>query len=99
MFAVDAYGKDKATIPDDASSGGGRPLPITPYKGSLISLGITINFIYNWIKLFEENYYRIIMTYKEKMSEFFKTIPTSLPPKNLMIIKKYQTTIKAVDGT
>ena len=27
------------------------------------------------------------MTYKENMGELFKTIPTSIPPKNLMINK------------
>ena len=41
-------------MPYDEGSGGGRPLPITSSKVVLISLGHTINFIYNWPQCFEK---------------------------------------------
>ena len=56
MLDADAYDKDNVPIPDDESSGGGRPMPITPYKEARISLGQTINFIDNWLQCFEYNY-------------------------------------------
>ena len=83
MCAVDAYDKDHVPIRYDASSGGGRPMPITSSKESLISIGHKINFIYNWLQLFEDNYDNRIMIHKIKMSELFKTILNSLPPNKI----------------
>ena len=54
MCAVDTYKTDNILIPDDSSSGGGRPMPITTSKGSLILLDKTINVIDNWIQLFKD---------------------------------------------
>ena len=68
-------------MPDDASSGGVRPITSTSSKEALYSLGQTVNFIYNWIKFFEVNYENRIMIYKRKMSDLFKTIPKSIPLK------------------
>ena len=68
---------------DDAISGDRISLPISTFKVALISLGWTINFIDNRLQCFENNYDRIIVSYKENMSELFKTIPTLLPQKIL----------------
>ena len=88
MCAVYEYRQYHVQIPDDASSGGDIPIPNTPYKEVLISLGLEIKFIDNWIHFFEENYDKKIMMYKRNMSELFKTTPKLLPPKKMMIIKK-----------
>ena len=56
MCAFNAYEKEHIPTPDDGISGGGRPLTISSFKKALISLGQTINFIDNWIQLFEGNY-------------------------------------------
>ena len=50
---------------DDASSGGGRPLMDDSTKEVLVSLGITLNFIYSWLQssmkiVFRKNIYRVI---------------------------------------
>ena len=51
-------------MPDDTCSGGGRPFPISQSNESLISIGKTINFIDNWLQLFEDNYDKTIVSYK-----------------------------------
>ena len=56
-------------MPYNAGRSGGRSFKISSYKLSRISLGQTINFIDNWIQLFEENYDKILVSYKEKMSD------------------------------
>ena len=68
-------------MPDDESIVGGIQIPSKSSKESIFSLGHTINFIENLIQCFEVNYHKIIIIYKIKMSELFKTIPKSLPPK------------------
>ena len=83
---------------NDASSGGGRPFQISSYKGALISLGQTINFIENMLQWFETNYVNIIESYKKIMSELFKMIPTSLTKKRVMNIKKHQINIMKIGG-
>ena len=50
MYYVYAYGKEHAPIPDYASSGNVITMPINPFKGEIISLGQTINFIDNWLQ-------------------------------------------------
>ena len=88
MYGVYAYGKEHAPIPDYTSSGNVITMPINPFKGEIISLGQTINFIDNWLQWFEDNYDNRILIYKESTSKSFKKIPISLPPKNLVITKK-----------
>ena len=86
-------------MPDDASIGVVIPMPILSFKETCYSIFQTIKFIDNWLQWFEVNYENIIIIYKENMSELFKTIPKSLPPKSLNYYKsKYQTTIEAVGG-
>ena len=75
MCAVDVYDKEHVPMPDDVSSGVGRPMPITSPKEALFSLGQTINFIDNWLQCFEFNDENIITVYKRNTSELFKTIP------------------------
>ena len=81
MCYVDGYDKEHVPMSDDASNGGGIPIPSTLSKEALYSLGKTINFIENWIQCFEVNHENRIMIYKTNMSEVFKRIPKSLSPK------------------
>ena len=83
---------------DDTSSGYNRKFPILSSKEALISLFRTINFIDNCLRCFEDNYDKKIVSYKENICELFKKIPTSLPPKNAMIIKENIKNIIAVGG-
>ena len=56
-----------------------------------------MNFIDNWLQFFEVSYQKIIIIYKRKMGELFKTTPKSLPPKQPDKYKSnFQTTIRAV---
>ena len=64
MCAVDVYDKEHVPMPDDVSSGVGRPMPITSPKEALFSLGQTINFIDNWLQCFDESDHNIIAIYK-----------------------------------
>ena len=74
-------------------------MPITSSKESLLSFGNTIKFIDNWLQCFEVNYQNIIIIYKRKISEFFKTIPKQFPPKKPDDYKaKYPTTIRVICG-
>ena len=82
MCAVDAYDKEHVPMPDYASSGGGRLMLSTSYKEALYSLGQKTNLIDNWIQWFEVNYENIIIIYKKKTSEWFKTTPKALTPKS-----------------
>ena len=68
-------------MPRDEIIGGGIPMQSTSSKKVLYSLGHTINFLDNWLQWFDENYQNIIAIYKIKMSEWFETIPESLPQK------------------
>ena len=89
ICAVDAYNREHVTMLDVTCIGGGRKMPSMSPIEMLISIVHTMNFIINWLGLFEVNYDNRINIYKIKISESFKTIPKSLSPKNLMIIKKY----------
>ena len=75
-------------MPSDKSSSIGLPMTSTSSKKSLYSLGHKINFLDNWLQLFHENYQNRISIHTNNMSELFKIIPKSLPPKKVMIIKK-----------
>ena len=66
------YYKEHVPIPNGASSEGGRPMSSMSYREALISLCQTINFIENWLQLFEVGYENIIKIYKRNMSELFK---------------------------
>ena len=69
-------------MPYDSSSGGDIPIPSNSSKESLILLGHKINAIDNLLQLFEDNCDNRIGVFKENMSEIFKTVPISFPPKN-----------------
>ena len=84
MCSINDYSKENAPMPDDTSSGGGRPMPSTSSKEVLISFGHTIKFIFYWLQCFEVNYDN-----KIKMIVLFKIIPKLFPPKKRMIIEKY----------
>ena len=64
MFDIDAYYKEHLPIHGDVSSGCVIPMPISSYKGALISLGHTIKFIGNWIQCFKVNYDNRVNIYK-----------------------------------
>ena len=55
-----------------ANIGGVTPITSNPNKEALISLGKTINFIYNWLQYFEVNYENKINIHQIKMSELLK---------------------------
>ena len=74
MCYVDVYEKQHVSITDDASSVGGRLIMSTPNRQAILSLGHPMNFIDNWLQIFEVNDQKIIMFYKIKMNEIFKTI-------------------------
>ena len=81
MCYVDAYYKEHVSIPSDASSDDGRPIPSKSSKKALYSLFHAINFIENWLKWFDESYQNRMAIHKSKMSELFETIPKFIPPK------------------
>ena len=62
-------------MPDNASSGGGKPMASTSSNKVLFSLGHTINFIDNGLQLFQVNYESRTTMYKTKMSDIFRKIP------------------------
>ena len=41
-------------------------------------MGVTLNFIDIWLKLFEDNYDSICVAYKTSMKEMFKQIPLTM---------------------
>ena len=50
ICSIEAHDRDNPTVNDDSSSGGGIPLTPNLTKSALVSLGITLNFIENWLK-------------------------------------------------
>ena len=61
---------------DDASSVGGRAMHKNATTSGLKSLGVTLNFIDFWLKLFHNNYEVRSKIYHEFMKNLFKQIPT-----------------------
>ena len=66
------YDKYQLPMPSDASSGCGRTISSKSTKKSHYSLSHTINFLDNWLQLFDANYHNRTAFYKSKMSELFK---------------------------
>ena len=64
MCDVCAYYKEHVTMPDYASSGGGRPMTIKSQKGAIFALSQTIIFIDHWLQCFEDNDDNRIVIYK-----------------------------------
>ena len=50
MFSTEAHGRMHPTVNDDASSGGGIPMPPESTLYVLVSLVLTLNFIVSWIQ-------------------------------------------------
>ena len=55
MCSIDAYEINHKLVNYEASSGGCRTLPSNLTESSLISFGLTLNFIERWFKSFETN--------------------------------------------
>ena len=64
MCSVDAHYKEHVTMTSYVGSGVGRPISITSSKKELQSLGHTINFLDNWLQLFDINDQNRISIYK-----------------------------------
>ena len=56
MYSIEAHERNHKYVNDEASSSGGRPLKLNPIKDSLISFGLTLNFIESWLISFKPNY-------------------------------------------
>ena len=72
---------------------------ITKYTTTeaLEALGVTLNFIYIWLKLFEDKYERRSGIYNKAMAEMFKQIPITVI-KSLSSKQKVQTLITQIGG-
>ena len=67
MCSIEAHYLEHPTLKDDSSSGGGISLTPDSSKSILVSLGININFIYSWLKLFMINCQQVVL--KKKLSK------------------------------
>ena len=56
MCYVYAYDKENAPMTNDASSGGGIPMPSTSYKKHFTHLFIQSNLLKYWLQCFDVNY-------------------------------------------
>ena len=78
MCAIDAYGDHHPpTEPENSTIGDGRPLKNNSPAQELESLGNTLNFIYQWLKWFGNNYYTRVIIYNNKIWDFSKQSPQS----------------------
>ena len=50
MCSIEAHERKHKYVNDEASSGGGRPLPPNSTEDDLISSGLTFNLIESWLK-------------------------------------------------
>ena len=76
MCSITANDKLKPMYVDDSSSVGSREITKNATTAELESLGVTLNFIDFWLKLFHKNYEVRSKIYHEAMKKFFKNIPT-----------------------
>ena len=72
MCSITEHNRQQLTYADDARSAGGRAIPSNERKTSLKQLGTTLNFIYCWLKHFQQNYQGILEMNLEAMIELFK---------------------------
>ena len=78
MCAINERENMHTTEPYYASVDGGILLPNNSTTDVLVSLGLTLNFVYHWIQCFESNYTSIIAFYKEKLESCSIQIPSLL---------------------
>ena len=79
MCSIDSHFMMHTTGNDDASSVGVRSIPPGSTEDVLVSLGITLKFIYSWIQSFKTNYLHQTTVYCDKMRDLFKNIPVIIP--------------------
>ena len=70
--------KKQPSYEDDEISIGDRLIPKHETIEAFEALGATINFIYIWLKLLDENYNARRVAYNRAMKEMFKQIPTTM---------------------
>ena len=73
-----AHDKIQPDYGDDEISIGDRSIPKNETTEELFSLGANINFIDIWLKLFEDNYDAICVTYITAMKYMFMKIPQTM---------------------
>ena len=73
-----AHDKIQPAYEDDESSIGNRSIPKNATTKALKALGSTLNFIYIWLKLFDEKYDARCVAYITAMKDVFKQIPQIL---------------------
>ena len=78
MCSLVAHDKKQPAYEYEESSIVYRLIPKNATTEALEALGYTINFIYIWLKLLEENYKVRSVMYKKSMKEIFKKIPTTI---------------------
>ena len=78
MCSLLSHDKIKPAYEDDDSSIGYRLIPKHSTTEALELLGATLNFIYIWLKLFEENYDARCVAYSTAMKEMFNQIPLTM---------------------
>ena len=98
MCQITANNKLQPTYVDDESSIGGISIPNNAITAALESLGAILNYIYFWLKLFQDNYEVRSKIYHEAMKILFKQIPTN-KSKPLIQGKKYQLLLTDIRGS
>ena len=79
MCSITAHDKIQPTYVDYSNSVGGRAISKNATTAALESLGVTLNLIDFWLKLFHNNYEVRSKIYHEAMKKLFKLILTSKP--------------------
>ena len=79
MCSIEDHGRMYPTENYDASSGGGRLLSYESTADLLLSISLTLKFIFSWIQSFNTNYLQLTTMYCEKISELFRNIPVTIP--------------------
>ena len=82
MCSTEAHDRMRTTGKDDASCGGGRAMPTDSTEYVLVLLGLTLNFIENWLQSFKTNCIHQTTMYCDKMSELFKNNPVTILESN-----------------
>ena len=78
MCYLVAYDKIQPGYEDDENSIGNRIMPKNVTIEALEALGVILNFINIWLKLFDENYDARHVAYITYMKDMFKQIPQTM---------------------
>ena len=82
MCSIESHDRIHPTVNYYTSSGGGRPILFESTIYVLVSFGIALNLISNWLQYFRKPYLWRTALYGDKMSELFKIISVTIPELN-----------------